>query len=210
MDFSSAILSSITKDNYRYGTIRLRATEILSMSKATFTKHLEQLVTDEYVIKNDKGKQKIEYTINQDAVDMIQRLQKDHDGKRSKEFEKILRLDIDFSIISTKKRDEMIKYFDELLYTVLNQQNFATMIIHDPHQKAKVVNDAIRYRSSKDFIIELIFKIIKKINPDIVKLTQISTLHKVREKYQTQLNPKIILMMEKLGEKSNEKNNINR
>ena len=96
----------------------------------------------------------------------------------------------------------MVKYFDELLHIILNQQNIATLIIHDPHQKDKVINDAIRFRTSKDLIIDLIFKIIKKINPDIVKLNQIFTVQKVMKKYKTPLNAKIIPRIEKLGEKS--------
>lgn len=205
MDFSNAILSSITEGNYKYGLMLSRAAEITSMSKDTFDKHLKQLVIDEYVIKTNKGKQKIEYQINQNTFDIIQRFQKDGDKKRSEEFKKILKLEIDFSIISTKKRDEMVKYFDELLHIILNQQNIATLIIHDPHQKDKVINDAIRFRASKDLIIKLIFKIIKKINPDIVKLNQIFTVQKVMKKYKTPLNPKIISMIEKLGEKSKKK-----
>jgi len=208
MDISDAILRSITRDNYRYGTIFSRANEITHMSRETFDRHLRNLVTDEYIIRTDKGKQKIEYKINQDAFNVIQGFREDINEIETQElFKKMLKSETDFSFLQTKDRDKMIKHLDELLHTTLIQQNLATLIIYDLHRGDKTaLKKAVKGRESNDITIDLILKLIKKINPNIGELYSAFTFKLLAKEPKTLLDRNVISMMEQLGEKAKEKN----
>jgi len=79
MDINDAIISSIIEGNHRYGTIFTRTNKITHLSKETFNNHLKQLVVDEYITKTDKGKQKIEYKINQEKIDEVLEFKEDEE-----------------------------------------------------------------------------------------------------------------------------------
>jgi len=208
MDVSDAILRSIIEGNHRYGSILSRAAKIIDMSKDTFDKHLKHLVLDKYVIRTDKGKQRIEYKINQEVFNIIQGFQEDIKEKETQKlFKKILKSETDFSLLPTKDMDSMIKYLDELLHTTLIQQNLATLIIHDLHKGDKTaLEKAVKGRESNDKTIDLILKMVKKINPNIGVGYSAFTFHVLAKEYETSLNSKIISVMEELGGKAMKRN----
>lgn len=208
MDISDAILSSTIEGNHRYGDIFTGARKIIPMSREKFNDHLKQLVEDKYVIRTDKGKQEITYEINQDVFNIIQGFHKENEKEDQEEYRKMLNSDIDFSVVPITERDEMIKHFDELLHIVLIQQNLATLIIHDLHQGDKVVKEkAVEGRNNNDITIDLILKLIKKINPDIGESYSTFTFNMLAKEHKSILNQYILTIIENSGKRHKEEIN---
>ena len=203
MDIQDAINRSIIGGNYRYGAIFSRANEITHMSRETFDKHLKNLVTDKWVIRTDKGKQKIEYRVNQESFNLFQKFQKeDSEKKVQKTIKKLLNSKIDFSAISTKKKDMMIKYFDELMHTILNQQKLSSLIIHILKKEDSTIKDkAIEGIKRNDETIDLILKLIKKIDQETWNIYSSIMFIGFYEEPEIVLDTKMISMIDELAKK---------
>ena len=203
MDIQDAIIRSIIGGNYRYGIIFSRANEITHMSRETFNKHLRNLVKDKWIIKTDKGKQKIEYRVNQESFDVFKKFQKeDSEKKVQKTIKKLLNSKIDFSVISTKKKDKMIKYFDELMHTILEQQKLSNLIIHILNEEDSTIkNKAIEGIKRNDKTIDLILKLIQKIDQETWNMYFSIMLIRFYEESEIVLDTKMISMIEELTKK---------
>jgi len=204
MDISDAILRSIIEGNHRFGTIFTRANKIMHMSRETFHNHLRQLVDDKYVVRTDKGKQKIEYKINAEAFNVIQGFQEDeYDKELQSIIQQYLKPEIDFTILSKKMQDEMIQEHDEFLRIFLIKQNLATIVINSLNKDDKTAKKkAEKLRNNYDETIRLIFELILKINPNVGKMYPGFIFHILKKDPKPILNSEIIKQMEDLGKKT--------
>jgi len=207
MDVDNGIIKSIIEGNHRFEKILSGTEKICKTSRATFVKHLKQLVKDGYVIRNDQGKQLVEYHINSDAFDVAQGFLDDHGEKEFQDtVKKILDSNIDYSKAPKKLRDKLIQEYDEILHIHLIKQNLATLVIHSLYDgNITARNKAIKFREGYDLTIKLIFAMIKRINPGQYKMYSGLTFFGLQKEPASILNSDLISHLEKLGRLSAKK-----
>ncbi|KAG2478101.1 MAG: hypothetical protein NPMRTH1_760003 [Nitrosopumilales archaeon] len=201
MDVYDGIIKSIIEGYHHFEKILTGARKSSKTSRVTFNKHLKQLVKDGYVLRNDQGKQLIEYQINPDAFDVAQGFLDDHGEKEFQDgLKKILDSDIDYSKSPKDIRDKLIREYDEKLHIYLTKQNLATLVIHSLHDgDITARNKAIKSREEYDHTIELIFAMIKRIDPELYKIYPGFTFYDLQKDPVSILNSELIKYMEAGG-----------
>lgn len=202
MDVYDGIIKSIIEGKHRFEKMLSGTEKISKTSRATFDKHLKQLVKDGYLIRNDQGKQLVEYHINPDAFDVAQGFLDDHGEKEFRDIvKKILDSDIDYSKSPKDIRDKLIREYDEKLHIYLTKQNLATLVIHSLYDgDITARNKAIKCREEYDHTIELIFAMIKRIDPELYKIYPGFTFYSLEEEDPVSiLNSELIKYMEAGG-----------
>jgi len=201
MDGYDNIIKSIRKGNHRFGKMLSGIEKNSKISRDSFNEHLKQLVKDGYLIRNDQGKQLVEYQINPDASDVAQGFLDDHGEKEFRdEIKKSLDSNVDYSELSKDSRDKLIRECDEDLHIYLIKQNLATLVIHSLYDgDITAQNKAIKSRDEYDRTIELIFAKIKKINPTIYKMYSGFTFLSLQKEPVSILNSELITQMEAFG-----------
>jgi len=201
MDVDDGIIKSIIEGNHRFEKILTRARKISKTSRSTYDKRLKQLVKDGYIIRDEQGKQLVEYHINPDAADVVQGFLYDEGGKEFQdEAKKILDSDFDYSKAPTDLRDKLIQEYDELLHIHLIKQNLATLVIHSLYDgDITARNKALKLREEYDLTIELIFAMIKRISPTVYKMYSGFTFYSLQKDSVSVLNSELINQMEILG-----------
>jgi len=201
MDVYDSILKSIIEGNHRYEKMLTKTNKNVKTSRATFDRHLKQLVKDGYLVRNDKGKQVVEYHIKSDAFDVAQGFLEDHGEKELEErIKEILGSDIDYSKAPKDSRDKLIQGYDELLYIYLIKQNLSTLVIHSLYDgNVTAQNKAKKFRDEYDNIIKLILAVIKKINPTLYKTYPGFTFLNLQKDPISVLNNELITQMEAFG-----------
>lgn len=204
MDVDDGIIKSIMEGDHRFEKILTRTRKISKTSRATYDKHLKQLVKDGYIIRDKQGKQLVEYNINPDVADVVQGFLYDEGGKEFQdEAKKILDSDFDYSKAPTDLRDELIQEYDELLHIHLIKQNLATLVIYSPYDRDVTArNKAIKLREEYDLTIKLILAMIKRISPEIYKMYHGFTFNRFQQYPVSVLNSELISQMEILGRQS--------
>ena len=135
MDVYDGIIKSIIEGNHRFEKILSGTEKISKTSRVTFDKHLKQLVKDRYLIRNDQGKQLVEYQINPDASDVAQEFLNDYGEKEFQDkVKKILDSDIDYSKSPKDFRDNLIREYEKRIKL---DAHSATDIVQTKHQKLR-------------------------------------------------------------------------
>jgi len=170
MDINDAILSSIIEGNYRYGTIFTRTNKITHLSKETFNNHLKQLVADEYITKTDKGKQKIEYKINQEKINDILEFKEDEElDEQIKNTKKILKFKGDLFLKRGAKQnlDKIMQNLNQNIDFCLQEQRRMMIMMN-----LRKFNSTLQKKCKEEFKkYEISFKqtleIMEKLSPEI-------------------------------------------
>lgn len=201
MDVYDGIIKSIIEGYHRFEKILSGTEKSSKTSRATFDKHLKQLVKDGYVTRDDQGKQLVEYHINPDAFDVAQGFLDDHGEKEFRDgVKKILDSDIDYSKSAKDSRDKLIQEYDEKLHIYLIKQNLATLVIHSLYDgDITAQNKALKLREEYDLTIELIFAIIKRTDPELYKIYPGFTFLDLQKEPGSILNSELIKYMEAFG-----------
>ncbi len=204
MDAYDGIIQSIMEGNHRFGKMLTGARKISKPSRVAFVKHLKQLVKDGYIIRDEQGKQRVEYHVNPDAADVVQGFLYDEGGKEFQdEAKKILDSDIDYSKSPKDLRDKLIREYDEKLHIYLIKQNLATLVIHSLYDgDITARNKAKKSREEYDLTIELIFAMIKRIDPELYKIYPGFTFFSLKKDPVSILNSELIKYMETCGMES--------
>ena len=96
----------------------------------------------------------------------------------------------------------MIKYFDELMHTILEQQKLSNLIIHIINEEDSTIkNKAIEGIKRNDETIDLILKLIQKIDQETGNLYSSVILIGFYEESEIRLDTKMISMIEELAKK---------
>ncbi len=201
MDVDDSILKSIMKGNHHFGKILSATEKISKTSRATYDKRLKQLVKDGYIIRDVQGKQLVEYSINPDEAEAVQGFLYDEGGEEfQNKAKKILESDIDYSKSPKDLRDKLIQEYDELLHIHLIKQNLATLVIHSLHGgNITARNKALKLREEYDLTIELIFAMMKRIDPELYKTYPGFTFYSLQKDPVSILNSELIKYMEAGG-----------
>ena len=201
MDVYDGIIKSIIEGNYRFGKILSGTEKISKTTRATFDKHLKQLVKDGYLTRDDLGKQLVEYRLDPDASDVARGFLDDHGEKEFRDgVKKKLDSDFDYSKSPKDLRDKLIREYDQKLHIYLTKQNLATLVIHSLYDgDITARNKAIKCREEYDYTIELIFAMIKRINPELSKIYSGYTFYSLQEDPVSILNSELIKHMEAGG-----------
>lgn len=201
MDVDDSILKSIRASNDRFEKILTEARKDSKTSRVNFNKHLKQLVKDGYVLRDDQGKQLVEYHINPDAADVVQGFLYDEGGEEFQDkIKKILESDIDYSKSPKALRDKLIQEYDKLLHIHLIKQNLATLVIHSLYGgNITARNKALKLREEYDLTIELIFAMIKRIDLELYKIYPGFAFYSLQKDPDSILNSELIKYMEAGG-----------
>lgn len=201
MDVYDGIIKSIIEGSHRFEKILTGARKSSKTSRVTFDKHLKQLVKDRYLTRDDRGKQLIEYQINPDAFDVAQGFLDDHGEKEFQDaLKKSLDSDIDYSKLPKDSRDKSIQKYDKKLHIYLTKQNLATLVIHSLHDgDITARNKALKLREEYDHTIELIFALIKRIDPELYKIYPGFIFLDLQKEPGSILNSELIKYMESGG-----------
>lgn len=170
MDINDAIISSIIEGNHRYGTIFTRTNKITHLSKETFNNHLKQLVVDEYITKTDKGKQKIEYKINQEKINDILEFKEDEElDEQIKNTKKILEFKGDLFLKRDTKQnlDKIMQHLNQNIDFCLQEQRRMMIMMN-----SRKFNSTLQKKCKEEFKkYEVSFKqtleIMEKLSPEI-------------------------------------------